>query len=119
MNLEALAHAIGIHRVVVVDPFDIEATRAAVEAELEAEEPSLVISRRPCALLKSVKHAPALKVDPDKCVGCKACLQVGCPALSHIPNEKNGRTMAVIDPTQCVGCEICSKACRFDAIQKA
>lgn len=119
VNLEALAHAIGIHRVVVVDPFDIEATRAAVEAELEAEEPSLVISRRPCALLKSVKHAPALKVDPDKCVGCKACLQVGCPALSHIPNEKNGRTMAVIDPTQCVGCEICSKACRFDAIQKA
>lgn len=119
VNLEALAHAIGIQRVVVVDPFDIEATRTAIEAELETEEPSLVISRRPCALLKSVKHAPALKVDPDKCVGCKACLQVGCPALSHIPNEKSGRTMAVIDPTQCVGCEICSKACRFGAIQKA
>ena len=51
--------------------------------------------------------------------GCKACLQVGCPALSHRPNEKNGRTAAVIDPTQCVGCEVCAQACRFGAISKA
>lgn len=73
----------GIRRVVTVDPFDVEATRAAIEAELQVEEPSLVISRRPCALLKTVKHKPALKVITDKCTGCKACLQVGCPALSH------------------------------------
>ena len=53
------------------------------------------------------------------CTGCKACLQVGCPALSHRPNEKNGRTAAVIDPTQCVGCEVCAQACRFGAISKA
>ena len=119
IDLEALAHAIGIRRVVTVDPFDVEATRAAIEAELQVEEPSLVISRRPCALLKTVKHKPALKVIADKCTGCKACLQVGCPALSHRPNEKNGRTAAVIDPTQCVGCEVCAQACRFGAISKA
>lgn len=116
IDLEALAHALGIRRVVTVDPFDIEATRRAVETELEAEEPSLVISRRPCALLKSVKHKPSLRVNPEKCVGCKACLQVGCPALSHVPG-KNGKTMASIDPTQCVGCEVCSQACRFGAIE--
>ena len=86
---------------------------------MQVEEPSLVISRRPCALLKTVKHKPALKVIADKCTGCKACLQVGCPALSHRPNEKNGRTAAVIDPTQCVGCEVCAQACRFGAISKA
>ena len=57
IDLEALAHAIGIRRVVTVDPFDVEATRAAIEAELQVEEPSLVISRRPCALLKTVKQA--------------------------------------------------------------
>ncbi len=119
IDLEALAHALGIRRVAVVDPFDVEATRAVIAAELAVEEPSLVISRRPCALLKTVKHQPPLLVDPDKCTGCKACLQVGCPALSHTPNEKNGRTMAVIDPTQCVGCEVCAQACRFGAITKA
>ena len=118
IDLEALAHAIGIHRVTVVDPYDVEATRKAVEAELKVEEPSLIIARRPCALLKSVKHAAPMHVDTDKCTGCKACLQVGCPALSHVPNPRNHRTAAVIDPNQCVGCEICAKACRFDAIQK-
>ena len=116
IDLEALAHAIGIRRVVTVDPFDIEGTRRAVEQELAVEEPSLVISRRPCALLKEVKHKPALTVDPDACTGCKACLQVGCPALSHA-STGGGKTRAVIDPTQCVGCGVCASACRFGAIK--
>lgn len=101
---------------VTVDPFDIEGTRRAVEQELAVEEPSLVISRRPCALLKEVKHKPALTVDPDACTGCKACLQVGCPALSHA-STGGGKTRAVIDPTQCVGCGVCASACRFGAIK--
>ncbi|MBR5279077.1 MAG: indolepyruvate ferredoxin oxidoreductase subunit alpha [Clostridia bacterium] len=115
VNLEALAKSIGINRVVVVDPFDIKATREAVKAELEAEEPSLVISRRPCALLKSVTHAPALKIDADKCVGCKMCLKVGCPAISQKIFE-NGKTKAVIDPNQCLGCGVCIESCRLGAI---
>ena len=118
VNLEALAKSIGINRVVVVDPFDIQATRDAVKAELEAEEPSLVISRRPCALLKTVKHEPALVVDADKCVGCKMCLKVGCPAISQKIGE-NGKTKAVIDPNQCLGCGVCTESCRLGAIKKA
>ena len=118
VNLEALAKAIGINRVVVVDPFNIEETRNAVKAELEAEEPSLVISRRPCALLKSVKHEPALVIDADKCVGCKMCLKVGCPAISQKVCE-NGKTKAVIDANQCLGCGVCMESCRLGAIKKA
>ena len=106
VDLEALARAVGIRRVRVVDPFDVEGTRKAIGEELEAEEPSLVISRRPCALLKSVKPQPALRVEDAKCVGCKACLTVGCPAISF----KDGK--AVIDSVQCLGCGVCAYACR-------
>ena len=116
VDLEALARAIGFKNVVVVDPFDVEGTRAAVKAELEKDEPSLVISRRPCALLKNVKHEKPVIIKEDKCIGCKACLNVGCPALSQVRNGE--KTIAKIDTNQCVGCGICISACRFGAIGK-
>lgn len=113
VDLEALARAVGIRRVRVVDPFDVEGTRKAIGEELEAEEPSLVISRRPCALLKSVKPQPALRVEDAKCVGCKVCLTVGCPAISF----KDGK--AVIDSVQCLGCGVCAYACRTGALVRS
>ena len=117
VNLEALAKAVGFENVVVVDPFDIETTKAAVKAELQTEAPSLIISRRPCALLKTVKHSAPVEINADKCIGCKACLNVGCPALSQTKRE-NGKSLAVIDNTQCVGCGVCASACKFGAIEK-
>lgn len=110
VNLEALCHAIGINRVRVVDPYDLPAVQQALKEELAAEEPSVIISRRPCALLKYVKHKPALTVDTDSCIGCKACLGIGCPAISI----RNGK--ACIDRTQCVGCGVCESLCPKKAI---
>ncbi|NLL63639.1 MAG: indolepyruvate ferredoxin oxidoreductase subunit alpha [Ruminococcaceae bacterium] len=112
VDLTALAHAVGIERVVVVDPYDIPATKAAIAAELEIEAPSLIISRRPCALLKEVKHNPPFSIDTDKCIGCKACMKIGCPAIK-MSGEKS-----VIDFTQCVGCGMCTSFCKFDAIKE-
>lgn len=110
VNLEELCKAIGIKRVRVVDPYCLEETEKVILEELEISEPSVIISRRPCALLKYVKHSPALHTDTEKCKGCKMCLKLGCPAISM----KNGK--AVIDHTQCVGCGICAELCKFDAI---
>lgn len=110
VSLEALCKAVGINRVRVVDPYNMKETEAAVLEELAVEEPSVIISRRPCALLKYVKHKPALNVDKDKCRSCKMCLKIGCPAISI----KDGK--AEIDKTLCVGCGICTEMCRFDAI---
>ncbi|MDD6991775.1 MAG: thiamine pyrophosphate-dependent enzyme, partial [Oscillospiraceae bacterium] len=112
VNLEELCHAVGIKRVVVVDPYDLAQTEAAIKEELAAPEPSVIISRRPCALLKYVKHEAPLKVDESKCVGCKMCLKLGCPAIS----VRNGK--CVIDHTQCVGCGICTEVCKPKAIIK-
>ena len=105
VDLEALCRAMGINRVRVVDPYDLKSCDTAIKEELAAKEPSVIISRRPCALLKNVKHKPPLHVDSDKCIGCKSCMKIGCPAISM----KNGK--AVVDQTQCVGCEVCSQLC--------
>ncbi len=110
IDLEALCHALGINRVRVVDPYDLKATEKAVVEELAAEEPSVIISRRPCALLKYVKAKPSLKVDVDKCRACNACMRIGCPAIT----KKDGK--AFIDATLCVGCGVCEQLCAFDAI---
>ena len=112
VDLEALCHALGINRVTVVDPYDLEACEKAVMEELNAAEPSVIISRRPCVLLKSVKAKPPVKVDNDKCRSCKRCMKFGCPAV-HI--NENGK--AEIDNTLCVGCGVCKQMCPFDAIQ--
>ena len=110
VDLEALCRALGINRVTVVDPYDLAACEKALKEELAAEEPSVIISRRPCVLLKSVKLEAPLKVVSDKCRSCKKCMTLGCPAISM----KDGK--AHIDNTLCVGCGVCKQLCHFDAI---
>ena len=110
IDLESLCRAVGIHRVRVVDPYDLAACDAAVKEELAAAEPSVIISRRPCALLKYVKHPGPIASDPDKCVGCKSCMRIGCPAISIADGK------AVIDNTLCTGCGVCTQLCKFDAL---
>ena len=111
VSIEALGAAVGINRIKVVDPNNLEQTLEVIKQELAAAEPSLIISRRPCALLKTVKHLPALSIDADKCTGCRMCMKIGCPAISF--SDKKAR----IDFTQCVGCGVCSQLCKFDAIK--
>ena len=110
VDLEALCRSIGIRRVRVVDPYDLAACDEAVREEVSADEPSVIISRRPCVLLKSVTPKPALLISEDACRGCKKCLSLGCPAISF----KSKR--AKINDTLCVGCGICASLCPFDAI---
>ena len=105
INLEALVKAMGINRVRVVDPYNLKECDEVIKEELAIDEPSVIISRRPCALLKYVKHKSPLKVDSEKCIGCKNCMKIGCPAISM----KNGK--ATVDSTLCVGCEVCSQLC--------
>ena len=110
VDLEALCKALGIERVRVVDPYNLDECLKVVKEELEVEAPSVIISRRPCVLLKSVKPQPSLTVDNDKCKSCKRCMGLGCPAISL----KDGK--AKIDNTLCVGCGVCKQLCAFDAI---
>lgn len=113
IDLESLCHAVGIRRVRVVDPYDMEICQAVIAEELAAKEPSVIISRRPCALLKYVKHPGPICSDTEKCKGCKACMKIGCPAISMVDGK------AKIDATLCVGCGVCEQLCKFDALGRA
>lgn len=110
IDLESLCRAVGINRVRVVDPYDLDACDKAIKEELAADEPSVIIARRPCALLKYVKHEKPLVVDAAKCMSCKMCMKIGCPAISMTSGK------AEIDNTLCTGCGVCEQLCKFDAL---
>ena len=113
IDLESLCKAVGIRRVRVVDPYDLAQCDTVLKEELAADEPSVIISRRPCALLKYVKHNKPVVIDSAKCVGCKSCMKIGCPAISMA----NGK--AVIDNTLCTGCGVCTQLCKLGAISNS
>ena len=107
----ALGKAIGIQRIQVVDAYDIKKLEEIIKEEINADGPSLIITKKPCILIKGIKLAKGpLKIDKDKCTKCRMCLRVGCPAISFKDD-----TMT-INPILCVGCELCTQVCRFDAI---
>ena len=110
--IENIAKAVGVpeEHIRIVDPNDLAETERVLREELASDTPSVVICRRPCALLKYVKHNPPLVIDHNKCVGCKACMKIGCPCIS----VKDGK--ASIDQTLCNGCGLCTQMCRLGAI---
>jgi indolepyruvate ferredoxin oxidoreductase alpha subunit len=112
IDLETLCRAVGIKRVRVIDPYNLEECDTVLKEELNANEPSVIISRRPCALLKYVKHKAPLTVDENKCVGCKSCMRIGCPAISMVGGK------AKIDTTLCVGCGVCQQLCKPGALNQ-
>ncbi len=111
IDLESLCRSMGFNRVSVVDPYNLAECETVIKEELSAEEPSVIISRRPCALLKYVKRKASLRVNPDTCVGCKSCMHIGCPAISI----KDGK--ARVDETLCVGCGVCTQLCKLGAFE--
>ena len=122
VNLKVLISALGIENIKVIDPLDQKATRSAIKEELAKDGPSVIIAQRPCALFKraNTKPKPALKVDPDKCEGCKACLGLNCPPISWrkgVTKEGSKRKgISFIDETLCNGCGLCEQVCKFGAI---
>jgi len=130
LDFPALASALGIESVRVIDPFNLDETRAVMKEELAKDGPTLVISKGPCTLLQSKRAEKIipLRIDYDKCTGCKVCLRLGCPAISWKKLEdlemniekktKKQEGIAIIDASLCNGCSLCDQVCNFEAIEE-
>lgn len=123
LNIEAIVRALGFKNVVVINPNDLVAVKNALDWAISLDEPSVIITRWPCALKKfSPEDKEEFKdlftdkysVDHEKCIGCKACIRTGCPAISFDKETKK----STIDYNTCVGCSVCSQVCPVKAIGK-
>lgn len=122
VNIPALCRTLGIRHVRVVDPYDLETTRTVLAEEMARPEPSVVVTNRPCCLIKGegrFERSPVLEVDSDACTGCRACLRIGCPAIEWLPALDGPKGKARIDPQLCTGCTLCQQLCKFNAINLA
>ncbi len=108
ISIEKILLAIGVKRVVTVDPLDLDAAVNAVRECAELSGVKAIIFKSPCvAIVKSDKKMAV----SDKCIGCLRCIkEIGCPALSVTDGK------AVIDENLCTGCGLCSKLCPVGAI---
>lgn len=119
VNIPELCRALGIKHVRVLDPYDLDAAHTALKEEMDRPEPSVIITNRPCCLIKGAgrfEKDAVLEVDQGKCTGCKACLRIGCPAIEWKPDREKNKGKAFIDPHLCTGCKVCQQLCKFDAI---
>jgi len=111
LDFARLGEAIGIKSVVIVDPYNLEETKSKIKEEVGKEEPSLIISSRPCLLVEK-QQGPLIKIDTEECAGCGLCLNLGCPALS-----KDGE-LVKIDTALCTGCKLCAEVCNLEAVKE-
>ncbi len=116
VDMEQLCRAVGVKHVTILDPYDLEMTGKVIRAEMARPEVSVIITTKPCMLVPrdNQNPRPPLFVDHDKCTGCRACLQIGCPAITFdVENKK-----AIVDKIICTGCKVCQQTCGFDAFQE-
>ncbi|MBN1298929.1 MAG: indolepyruvate ferredoxin oxidoreductase subunit alpha [Actinobacteria bacterium] len=109
---EDFAKAAGIKNIRVVDPSDMKTLKKVFEEELNRDELSFVVCRRPCVLIEKPKIISKVYIDQNICKECGLCLKFGCPAIEF----KDSRYS--INSVLCTGCNVCADICKFKAIIK-
>jgi len=122
IDFPLLCKALGVKHLRVVNPFDLEETRRVLQEEMERPEPSVILTDKPCVLVKRegvFEKGPVYVVCEEECTGCRACLKIGCPAIEWQPAPDGKKGKAFIDPLLCTGCDVCRQLCKFGAIGRS
>ncbi len=123
VSIEAIARAFGFKNVRLINPNQLSEVKEALDWALGLQEPSVIITRWPCALKKQTaldkeefkgSFTDVYWVNEEVCIGCKKCTRTGCPAIVFQFDKKKSS----IDPEKCVGCSVCAQVCPVHAIQK-
>ena len=113
VRIEDILRGVGFENIIIVDPNDLAAMDKALRDATESRTRAAVIARRECLLIKRAKHERGkCVVDGEKCIGCKKCLAVGCPAVQL----RNGKSY--IDAALCTGCTVCAQVCPVHALSR-
>lgn len=121
VDIPDLCRALGIKHVRIIDPYDLDETQKVLHEEMSRAEPSVIITNRPCCLIKDdcrFSKSALLEVVQSNCTGCKACLKIGCPAIEWQPDTEGKKGKSYIDPLLCTGCTVCQQLCKFNAIRQ-
>ena len=110
LDYRTIAQACGVQNIAEFNSYDLEAAEKTIREQMKKPGVSLMIAKEPCALI--VKKTAAPYEITDKCVNCKMCVKLGCPA---IVNRPEGPT---IDFTMCNGCGVCAQVCKVKAISR-
>ncbi|MDX1777645.1 MAG: indolepyruvate ferredoxin oxidoreductase subunit alpha, partial [Thermodesulfobacteriota bacterium] len=119
VDMESLCSALGVESVKKVDPYDLTELKSVLVEEINRPESSVIIAEAPCVLHRRREKSsekPFL-IEEETCMGCKTCLQIGCPAIEWQEGE-NGKGKARINCPLCTGCAVCAQLCKKSAIQR-
>jgi len=111
VRIEDIGRACGLERVFTIDPYNLEQSEEVIFREIDAREPSLIISRAPCPLRERKRVGPGRSIDEEECRGCELCLDLGCPAI------EGGEEHPQINAALCAGCGLCQQVCPAGAIR--
>jgi indolepyruvate ferredoxin oxidoreductase alpha subunit len=119
VDMRTLCSALGVTSVKKVNPYDLTELKSVLAEEINRPEPSVIIAEAPCVLhrWREKSSEGPFMIEEDTCVGCKTCLQVGCPAIEWQEGE-NGKGKASINKPLCTGCAVCAQLCKKTAIQR-
>jgi indolepyruvate ferredoxin oxidoreductase alpha subunit len=121
VELAKICAALGVERIRVIDPYDLEQTERVLGEALQSGQISVLITNRPCTLyppeIRKTILRPPFRVNPDACIGCHTCFKVGCPAIGESKRRTDkGLSQSLIERTLCTGCSVCSQVCPVQAI---
>ncbi|MEE9152353.1 MAG: indolepyruvate ferredoxin oxidoreductase subunit alpha [Thermoplasmata archaeon] len=117
--IEDVCKGIGVEHLTIIDSYDIKNNVTKFKESLDFKGPSVIISRRSCALhgdrIKRRTGVPIIQneVDKKRCKKPYTCIRdFFCPAFIFDKDDGAAR----IKPEICDGCGVCAKICPFGSI---